>query len=68
MQLCEYYDLCIKGNKTIFSKNKCTYYNQNCHECLMETASHELEYDNFAFKIVNSIFDEQKSILTKTRK
>ena len=68
VQLWESYDLCIEGNKTLFSKNRCTYFNQNCHECLMETASHKLEHDNIDFKVVNSGLDKQKSILTKTRK
>ena len=63
VQLWESYDLCIEGNKTLFSKNRCTYFNQNCHECLMETASHKLEHDNIDFKVVNSGLDEQKYLI-----
>jgi len=68
VQLWESHDLCIEGNKTISSKNRCRYFNQNCHECLMEIASHKLEHDNIDFKIVNSITDEQDLVLKKTRK
>ena len=68
VQLWESHDLCVEGNKTIFSKNRCKYFNQNCHECLMETASHKLEHDNIDFKIVNSITDEQGPVLKKVRK
>lgn len=68
VQLWESHDLCIEGNKTISSKNRCRYFNQNCHECLMETASHKLEHDNIDFKVVYSMTDEQGPILKKTRK
>lgn len=68
VQLWESHDLCIEGNKTISSANRCKYFNQNCHECLMEEASHKLEYDNIDFNVVNSITDEQGLVLNKTRK
>lgn len=67
VQLWESYDLCVEGNKTVLSKNRCKYFNQNCHECLMETASHKLEHDNIDFK-VNLTTDEQNPVLKKTRK
>ena len=66
VQLWESYDLCVEGNKTVLSKNRCKYFNQNCHECLMETASHKLEHDNIDFKI-NLTTDEQNPVLKKTR-
>lgn len=66
VQLWESYDLCVEGNKTVLSKNRCKYFNQNCHECLMETASHKLEHDNIDFK-VNLTTDEQNPVLKKTR-
>lgn len=68
VQLWESNDLCIEGNKTISSKNRCKYFNQNCHECLMETASYKLEHDNIDFKAVNSMDDKQGPTLKKTRK
>lgn len=67
VQLWESYDLCVEGNKTVLSKNRCKYFNQNCHECLMETASHKLEHDNIDFK-VNLTTGEQNPVLKKTRK
>ncbi len=68
VQLWESYDLCVEGNKGILSKNRCEYFNLNCHDCLMESASHELEHDNIDFKLVKSITDEQGPVLNKTRK
>lgn len=68
VQLWESYDLCSESNKTILSKCRCRYFNQNCHECLMEEASHKLEYDNIDFNVVNSITDKQGLVLNKTRK
>ncbi len=68
VQLWEFHDLCIEGSKTISSKNRCMYFNQNCHECLMETASHKLEHDNIDFEVANSMASEPASVLKKTRK
>lgn len=68
VQLWESYDLCVEGNKSILSKNRCRYFNHNCHECLMETASHRLEHDNIDFKVVNSISEEEGPILKKSKK
>lgn len=51
VQSWESHNLCIEGNKAIFSKDRCKYFNQNCHECLMEIASHKLEHDNVDFKV-----------------
>ena len=68
VQLWESYDWCSEGSKIIFSKCRCRYFNQNCHECLMEKSSHKLEHDNIDFKLVNSITDEQGPVLNKTRK
>lgn len=59
VQLWESFDLCIEGNKTISCENRCDYFNYNCHECLMETASHKLEHDKIDLKLTNSINDEK---------
>mgnify|MGYP004458075897 FL=1 len=66
VELWESYDLCVEGNKTTFSNNRCQYFNQNCHECLMETASHELEHDNIDFSTVNPT--SQSPALIKIKK
>lgn len=68
VQLWEAHDLCIEGNETIPSKNRCRYFNQDCHECLKETASHKLEHDNIDFEVANSIASESAPVLKKTRK
>lgn len=62
VQLWESNNLCIEGSKTIHSKCRCDYFNYNCHECLMETASHKLEHDPIDFKITNTIKPEQGPI------
>lgn len=54
----EAFDLCIDGSKTVFLKNRCEYFDYNCHECLMETASHKLEHDKINFLLNNSIIEE----------
>ena len=41
LQLWEFHDLCVESRKSILSKNRCEYFNENCHECLMETALHK---------------------------
>lgn len=68
VQIWESNDLCIEGNRTISSENRCRYFRQNCHECLREIASHKLEYDNIEFKVVNSIIEEQGPVLKKIGK
>ena len=32
------------------NKSRCKYFDYNCHECLMETASHQLEHDKIDFE------------------
>ena len=68
VQLWESLDLCIEGNKMVFSKNRCKYFNYNCHECLMETASHQLEHEPVNFELVNSINNKTKQEYVKTLK
>lgn len=40
VELWEANDLCVEGNKNLLSKNRCDFFEHNCHECLMEQASH----------------------------
>ena len=68
VQLWESHDLFIEGNQTVLSKGRCRYFEQNCHECLMEMASHQLEYDNTDFGFENSIANKQVPVLKKERK
>jgi hypothetical protein len=55
VQMWESFDLCIEGSKSIFSKSRCQYFNENCHECLLEQASHKLEHDPIEFETTNSM-------------
>lgn len=61
----ESFDLCIEGS---LSANRCQYFKQNCHECLMESASHKLEYEPIELVLNNLIKEEQTPVLKKTRK
>lgn len=65
VQLWESFDLCIEGS---LSANRCQYFKQNCHECLMESASHKLEYEPIELVLNNLIKEEQTPVLKKTRK
>lgn len=62
VQLWESYDLCVEGSKTVFSKSRCDYFEYNCHECLMETASHKLEHDTINLNLTNSLAEKQENI------
>lgn len=68
VQMWESFNFCIEGSKSIFSKSRCQYFEQNCHECLMESASHKLEHEPIELVLTNSIKEEQGPILKKTRK
>lgn len=65
----ESFDLCVEGSKSILSKSRCQYFEQNCHECLMESASHKLEYDLIELELTNSVDEEngpvKKLVLNK---
>lgn len=53
VQWWESLNLCIVDMN--FSRyNRCKYFNDNCHECLRETASHQLEYDKDNFLLNDS--------------
>ena len=68
VELWESFDLCIEGSKSVFSKSRCNYFGYNCHDCLMESASHKLEHEQIKLEIVNSIEDEVKKnkVMRKT--
>jgi hypothetical protein len=51
VQMWESFDLCIEGSKSLLSKSRCLYFEQNCHECLMESASHKLEHNPIEFNV-----------------
>lgn len=59
VQLWESYDLCAPGNHASIAKCNCEFFNYNCHECLMEYASHSLEHCGFDLKLVNSKIKEK---------
>ena len=41
----ESYDLCAPGDAIGSAAGRCAYFNYNCHECLLEYASHKIEHD-----------------------
>lgn len=67
VQLWESLDLCVEGNKTVLCKNRCAFFDGNCHECLMESASHKLEHDNLDLKLVNESEEGPNKVLSQTK-
>lgn len=65
VDLWESYDLCIEDNKTTLTNSRCNFFNHNCHDCLMEIASHKLEHDYLDFKKVNTRCSNHKEFVKK---
>ena len=55
-------DLCAPGDAIGSASNRCKFFS-DCHECLLEYASHNQEYDRIDLKLVNS--DINQKILKK---
>lgn len=58
----ELYDLCFPGAHDSIAVYRCDFFDYNCHECLMEYASHKLEHDKIELKLVNFARKEQEDI------
>lgn len=54
----ESHDLCAPGDAIASAAERCAYFDYNCHECLLEFASHEVEHDPIEFKLVNSFYNK----------
>lgn len=50
--------LCAPGDALGFASNRCRFFS-DCHECLLEFASHNQEYDKIDFKLVNCDIDQK---------
>lgn len=50
-------DLCAPGDASGSAAYRCEIFNYNCHECLLEYASHKTEYQPMEFKLVNSLIN-----------
>lgn len=53
-------DLCVAGDYASSAAYRCHTFN-NCHECLLDLASHSLEYDKFEFKLVHLPYSSRPS-------
>ena len=51
-------DLCAPGDAIGSASNRCRFFD-NCHECLLEFASHDQEHSKMEFKLVNLPYDEK---------
>lgn len=49
----ESYDLCAPGDAIGSAAERCAYFGYNCHECLLEFASHEVEHNPIELKLVS---------------
>lgn len=68
VQLLESLDLYVEGNKTVLCKNRCSFFDGNCHECLMESVSHKLEHDSLNLKLVNELEEQRPNkVLSQTK-
>ena len=60
----EGFDLCAPGDHASSASNRCQFfkpYSNKCHECLLEYASHNEEYDKMDFKLVNLPYHENEN-------
>lgn len=64
----ESFDLCAPGDAIGSAKDRCHYFEYNCHECLLEYASQKTEYDKLEFKVFHSFNNENELVLEKTKK
>ena len=48
----EFFDLCAPGNTIESVSDRCHFFG-NCHDCLLEYASHNTEYDPISFNLTN---------------
>lgn len=60
-------DLCAPGDAIGSAANRCHEFNYNCHECLVDYASTQDEYEPIDFKVCNA-FDSFVEKQTKTLK
>lgn len=56
LEACESFDLCVPGDAIGSASDRCHFFG-NCHDCLLEYASHNNEYDPINYKLIN--FDDQ---------
>lgn len=54
----ESWDLCAPGDAIGSASNRCRFFS-DCHECLLEYASHDQEYSKMEFKLVHLPYDEK---------
>ena len=49
----ESFDLCAPGDHVGLAGYRCEFFGVDCHECLLEYASHRLEHDKIDFKLTD---------------
>lgn len=49
----ESFDLCAPGDAIGSAAGRCAYFGYNCHECLLEFASHKVEHEPIELKLVS---------------
>lgn len=55
----EKFDICAPGDAIGSAKDRCYYFQNDCHQCLLHYASQKAEYDKTEFEVVNS-FSKKK--------
>ncbi len=60
----EKFNICAPGDAIGSAKDRCYYFQNDCHQCLIHYASQKAEYDKTEFEIVNS-FSKKKQFNIK---
>ena len=55
----EGFDLCAPGDAIGSAAPRCAFFERDCHQCLLEFASHSKEHNPIDFKIINYDFPEK---------
>lgn len=60
----ESHGLCAPGDAIGSAADRCAYF-KNCHECLLEFASHQLEHEPIEFKLVRFPNNEEQATVVR---
>ena len=64
-QLCINNNLCVISDKSLTQKDRGNFFDRNCQECLLENATHRLEYENPALEQKANTINSPKRVLNK---
>lgn len=62
------FNLCIDGSRLRESVDRCYFFDNHCHECLKEYASHKLEHESYNMNYLNSVSKGNNKMLELNNK